>query len=191
MILLVDNRDSFTWNLAHLFAEACELPQVVTAAGAKAMLAGGLKPDLIVLSPGPGRPSDHPEMQAIIAEALGQVPLLGVGLGHQALGEVAGYSLKQAPRPEHGHVWELDHSAEGLFRGLAPNFSVMRYHSLVLAGEAAGWVVDATCKDGCLMAIRSVEHPAWGLQFHPESFLSQQGAGLISNLIKACSGMKC
>ncbi len=189
MILLVDNRDSFTWNLAHLFAEAFELPQVASAVRAKEMLAGGMKPDLIVLSPGPGRPSDHPQMQAILAEWLGRVPLLGVCLGHQAMGEAAGFRLVPAPRPEHGHVWELQHGGEGLFRGLPMDLPVMRYHSLVLQGDVPGWAVDATCKDGCLMAIRSLEHDAWGLQFHPESFLSHGGAGLLSNLMKA-SGMR-
>lgn len=181
MILLIDNRDSFSWNLSHLIAEVWDVPEFRDADRALAELRQGLQPEAVILSPGPGRPSDHPQLLACLELVLGSVPVLGVCLGHQAIGERAGCRLVEAPRPVHGHPWPLLHRGQGLFAGLPPELSVMRYHSLTLDAKSlpAGLELDAWTADGCLMALRWPEKRAWGLQFHPESFLSSGGGQLI------------
>lgn len=180
MILLVDNQDSFTRNLAHLIALAWEEPVVLDALLAVESLQNGL-PRAVVLSPGPGRPEEHAELQACLDLALGRIPLLGICLGFQAIGLRAGCRLVEAPRPVHGQVWPLLHEHTGLLADAPASFGVMRYHSLMLDTTHAlpGFRQDARCEDGVPMAFSWEERRAWGLQFHPESFASESGTTLI------------
>ena len=194
MLLLVDNHDSFTHNLAHLLAAAWEEPEVVRV---DALHPRGLldrRPTALILSPGPGRPERMPNLLPLLRAARGRLPVLGVCLGHQAMGMELGLRLVRAPRPVHGHAHPLEHAGSGLFAGCRPDMRAARYHSLVLdlPGEgplpreaAPGLWVDACCAPGLPMALRHEELGWWGLQFHPESFLGQEGLRLMRNFRRA------
>lgn len=190
MLLLVDNHDSFTHNLAHLLARAWEEPEVVRVDALSPESLLSRRPQALILSPGPGRPERMPNLLSLIQAARGRLPILGVCLGHQALGQLLGLRLVRAPRPVHGHAVEIEHGGGGLFRGCRPGLRAARYHSLVLDAPCAGplpcrlapglWV-DARCAPGLPMALREERLGWWGLQFHPESFLSEEGEGLLCN----------
>ncbi|HKV07335.1 MAG TPA: aminodeoxychorismate/anthranilate synthase component II [Thermoanaerobaculia bacterium] len=187
MILMVDNYDSFTYNLV----------QVLTAAGAEvlvlrndaepaeAMLAR--KPDGIVLSPGPGRPEDAGVCLDLI-RLHAPVPLLGVCLGHQALGVAFGATVDRAPRLMHGKTSPVRHNDVGVFEGLPNPFEATRYHSLEVKEGTLPPEVEplAWSDDGTLMGLRHKELPYWGVQFHPESVLTGSGPHLLANFLEIC-----
>ncbi|MDP2360731.1 MAG: aminodeoxychorismate/anthranilate synthase component II [bacterium] len=190
MLLLIDNHDSFTHNLAHLLALAWKEPVVARVDKVDPGALPGHRPEALILSPGPGRPRQCRGLWEILAACAGQMPILGICLGHQAIGEWLGMKLVRAPRPVHGHAVPLRHSGLGLFAGCPPDLSVARYHSLVLSGCGAmplpavagpGLLVDAVCQPGLLMSLRHEQMGLWGLQFHPESFLSDAGPLMIRN----------
>ncbi|HNZ97739.1 MAG TPA: aminodeoxychorismate/anthranilate synthase component II, partial [Thermoanaerobaculia bacterium] len=171
MILVVDNYDSFTWNLVQLLAATGAAVEVVRNDAASAAELLARRPAGIVLSPGPGRP----ETAGVCMELLRQrpeVPLLGVCLGHQALGVACGARCVRAPEVVHGKTSEIHHDGSGLFAGLPEPFAATRYHSLVLEPESlpAELRPVARTADGTLMAIAHRELPYHGVQFHPESF---------------------
>ena len=187
MILVVDNYDSFTYNLVQLVAAAGEAVVVLRndAETAEAMLRR--RPAGIVLSPGPGRPEDAGVCLALLARR-SVVPLLGVCLGQQALGAAFGGEVARAPRLMHGKTSLIRHTGVGIFAGLPDPFAATRYHSLeVRAGklppelEAVAW-----SEEGTLMGLRHRELPYWGVQFHPESVLTVQGPRLIANFLALC-----
>ena len=186
MILMIDNFDSFTYNLVQYFQQ---LGSEVEVRRNNALTAGdalALRPEAIVLSPGPGRPAGAcilPEL--IVKAAAAGIPLLGVCLGHQAIGEAFGMELVNASRIMHGKVSEITHDGRGLFAGLAPLVKVVRYHSLALAEhslpeEAAG---RDRSEDGEIMGIRHRTLPIEGIQYHPESILTTTGKRQLANFL--------
>jgi anthranilate synthase/aminodeoxychorismate synthase-like glutamine amidotransferase len=188
MLLLIDNYDSFTFNLAHRIGELGAAVKVVRN---DAMTLGEIErlaPDRLVISPGPGRP----ESAGVTIEALrrfaGTIPVLGVCLGHQALSIAFGGRVERASRPMHGKTSRVVHDGSGLFHGIDRPFDAGRYHSLVIPSDAvpAGFVVSASVEnDGTIMAIRHETRPVFGVQFHPESVLTPTGQRLLGNFLEA------
>ncbi|WJY97867.1 chorismate-binding protein [Corynebacterium fournieri] len=193
MILLVDNYDSYTFNLAHLIAEASGREPLVVPAGEAADLPRRVRAgefSHVVISPGPGTPEREEDFGAsrrvIEAAAEADVPLLGVCLGHQGLAMLAGATVARAPEPRHGFISTVTHSGEGIFAGIPQDFEVVRYHSLHVGcdvEEAPGITVHARSEDGVVQALKVDGREHWGVQFHPESVLTQHGAALMRNFI--------
>ena len=185
MLLLIDNYDSFTYNLAHLFQE---LGEDVTVLRNDAVDAGGaerLAPDRLVVSPGPGRPEDSGATLEIIERLAPRIPTLGVCLGHQAIVEAFGGEIGQAKRLLHGKASQVEHDGRGLFAGLPESFEAGRYHSLAATSVPDCLEVSASCAEGEVMAVRHRELPVDGVQFHPESVLTPVGAELAQNFLAA------
>ena len=184
MILLVDNYDSFTYNL---YQYLCELGAKVTVRRNDAVdvdhIAG--KYESIVLSPGPGRPAEAGVTPVIVRELSGQLPILGVCLGHQAIGEVFGGKITRARRLMHGKTSMISHGGEGLFADIPNPFEATRYHSLVVDPLTLPPVlqVTATSEDGTIMGLKHTEHPTVGVQFHPESILTKEGKRILQNFL--------
>ena len=185
MILMIDNFDSFTYNLVQYFQQ---LGSEVEVRRNNALTAGdtlALRPEAIVLSPGPGRPAGAGIMPELIGKAAAGIPLLGVCLGHQAIGEAFGMELVNASRIMHGKVSEITHDGRGLFAGLAPLVKVVRYHSLALAEHSLPeeLAVTARSEDGEIMGIRHRTLPIEGIQYHPESILTTTGKRQLANFL--------
>jgi anthranilate synthase/aminodeoxychorismate synthase-like glutamine amidotransferase len=183
MILIVDNFDSFTYNLAHLFAELGAEVVVKRTDEIDADEAERLAPSHLVLSPGPGRPADAGSMPEIVHRLAGRVPTLGVCLGHQAIVEAFGGEVGQARELVHGKASAVHHDGRGLFRGLPDDFMAGRYHSLAATRIPAVLEVSATSDDGEVMAVRHPDLPIDGVQFHPESVLTPVGPDLARNFL--------
>jgi anthranilate synthase/aminodeoxychorismate synthase-like glutamine amidotransferase len=183
MILLIDNYDSFTYNLAHLLAEAGGDVLVRRNDEISPDEAIGLAPSHLVVSPGPGRPVDAGETPAIVRRLAGRVPTLGVCLGHQAIVEAFGGEIGPARRIVHGKASSVRHDGRGLFRALPLEFEAGRYHSLTVTRVPECLAVSATCADGEVMAVRHRDLPVDGLQFHPESVLTPVGPTVIRNFL--------
>ena len=189
MILLVDNYDSYTFNLAHLVAQAAGREPLVVPAGEAADLPQRVRAgefSHVVISPGPGTPEREEDFGAsrrvIEAAADADIPLLGVCLGHQGLAMLAGAAVTRAPEPRHGFVSTVTHSGEGIFAGIAQDFEVVRYHSLHV-DEVPGITVHARSEDGVIQALKVDGLNHWGVQFHPESVLTQHGAAIMRNFL--------
>lgn len=185
MLLMIDNYDSFTFNLVHLFeAEGVEVVVVKNdEIGASDPLAKDAT--AVCFSPGPGRPQTAGNLLALIAELRGRKPMLGVCLGHQALAQAAGAQIVAARTIKHGKVSEVEHNSCDLFHELPNPLRVCRYHSLAVAAESVpeGLRVDATTWDGEIMGLSCPETRWWGVQFHPEAILSQCGVQLARNFL--------
>jgi anthranilate synthase/aminodeoxychorismate synthase-like glutamine amidotransferase len=184
MILLVDNYDSFTYNLAHLFGELGADVVVRRNDALGADEAERLAPSHLVISPGPGRPADAGACLQIVRRLAPRVPTLGVCLGHQAIVEAFGGEVGQARRIVHGKPSAIDHDGLGLFRGLPEQFEAGRYHSLAATSLPGCLEVSATCADGEVMAVRHRELAVDGVQFHPESVLTPLGPELARNFLE-------
>ena len=184
MILLVDNYDSFTYNLAHLFGELGENVVVRRNDALDAETAARLAPSHLVISPGPGRPADAGATLSIVKRLSRTTPTLGVCLGHQAIVEVYGGKVDQARRLVHGKASAIHHDARGIFAGLPADFSAGRYHSLAAIRVPDSLEVCATCDDGEVMAVRHRELPVVGVQFHPESVLTPLGSAIARNFLQ-------
>ena len=185
MILLIDNYDSFTFNLVHYLGElgaTCVVRRndVLTVDEALAM-----DPEAIVLSPGPCAPDQAGICLDLIHAAAGRLPLLGVCLGHQAIGQAFGGDVIRAPAPMHGKVSPISHDATGVFADLPTPFNATRYHSLTVdpATLPATLVANAHTADGVIMGLRHATHPIHGVQFHPESIASEHGHALLRNFL--------
>ena len=190
MILVLDNYDSFTYNLVQYLGELGADPVVyrndaLTVEGALA-----LQPEAIVISPGPGEPCDAGISIPLIQASAGQVPLLGVCLGHQGIGEAFGGTVVRAGRLMHGKTTEVTHLGTDLFTGVANPLRVMRYHSLVVSAtdfpaelEITAWSMDRPRAQE-IMALRHRIHPIFGVQFHPESIATESGKGLLKNFLR-------
>jgi anthranilate synthase/aminodeoxychorismate synthase-like glutamine amidotransferase len=176
VILLVDNYDSFTYNLAHLFGALGE--EVVVRRNDEPGLEE-LRPDRLVISPGPG----HPPARVVELVRRSRVPTLGVCLGHQAVVEAFGGEIGPARRLVHGKASPVHHDGQGLFAGLPPSFEAGRYHSLAATRVPDELEVCATCDEGEVMAVRHRELPIDGVQFHPESVLTPVGVELAQNFL--------
>jgi anthranilate synthase component II len=183
VILLVDNYDSFTYNLAHLFEELGAEVTVIRNDKIDADEAERLAPSHLVISPGPGRPEGAGASLEIIKRLGPRVPTLGVCLGHQAIVEAFGGEVGQAQRLVHGKASEIAHDGRGLFSGLPDPLQGGRYHSLAAARVPDQLEVCATTDDGEVMAVRHRDLPVDGIQFHPESVLTPDGAALAKNFL--------
>jgi anthranilate synthase/aminodeoxychorismate synthase-like glutamine amidotransferase len=184
VILLIDNYDSFTYNLAHLFGE---LGAEVTVLRNDALTADGaeaLAPSHLVVSPGPGRPEDAGATPEILRRLAGRVPTLGVCLGHQALVQVYGGEVGQARELVHGKATIVSHDGRGIFAGLPEDFLAGRYHSLAATSVPDVFDVSARSSDGEVMAVRHRTLPIDGVQFHPESVLTPHGRDLARNFLE-------
>jgi anthranilate synthase component II len=185
MIALIDNYDSFTFNLVHFLGELGA--QVRVHRNDKVTCAAVLEadPDAIVLSPGPCTPKEAGICLDLIATASSQIPILGVCLGHQAIGDAFGGKVVRAPVPVHGKLSEIRHDGSGIFRGINGSFQATRYHSLVVerASLANGLTVTAETDDGLVMGLAHKTLPVHGVQFHPESIASEHGHLLLKNFL--------
>ena len=185
MLILIDNYDSFTYNLVHYIGELgqpCEIHRndKISVAGVLAK-----KPKAIVLSPGPCTPTEAGICLNLIAAAGATIPILGVCLGHQAIGQHYGAVVKRAPNPMHGKLSTLTTSHTGVFKGLPRRFEVTRYHSLVVERETLPdcLTITAESDDGLIMGLQHKSHPVHGVQFHPESIASEYGHALLANFL--------
>jgi len=184
MILIVDNYDSFVHNVARYFEELGETSRVVRN---DAVSASDLEAKAIVISPGPCTPHEAGASMDIVRDYSGTLPILGICLGHQVIGEVFGGLVTRARRPMHGDSSEINHDGKHLFDGLPQRFSAGRYHSLIvdLDGRDTPLVVTARSDEGEIMGLRHKSHPTFGLQFHPESILTEHGYDMLRNFLKA------
>ncbi len=186
MLLLIDNYDSFTYNLVHYLGElgaSCDVrrnDQITVEEALK------LKPKAIVLSPGPCTPNEAGLCLDLIKKSKGEIPLLGVCLGHQAIGQSYGGKVVLAEKPMHGKLSEITHTGEGVFKELPDRFHITRYHSLVVerASLPSCFNITAETNDGVIMGLSHKTHPVHGVQFHPESIASQCGHALLANFLE-------
>ncbi len=184
MILLIDNYDSFTWNLYHFLGDLGAVVEVRRNDSLSADEALALKPDAIVLSPGPCTPNEAGICLDVIAAAAAErLPLLGVCLGHQAIGQAFGGKVVRAPEPVHGKVWDVNHGGTDIFAGLPSPFRATRYHSLVVEDLPETLVPTARTADGLVMGLAHRDLPIWGVQFHPESIASEHGHDMLRNFL--------
>lgn len=185
MILLIDNYDSFTFNLVHFLGDlgaACDVRRNDTLSVAAAL---ALAPEAVVISPGPCTPNDAGICVALIRAAPPDLPILGVCLGHQAIGQAFGATVTRAPVPMHGKTSPITHAGQDVFAGLPNPFVATRYHSLMVAEETLPPALIATAhsEDGVLMGLRHRERPIFGVQFHPESIASVGGHEILGNFL--------
>lgn len=185
MLLLIDNYDSFTYNLARYFREMDCAPHVVRNDAAAVDELMCEPPDAVVISPGPCAPRQAGICLELLRRLPPNVPVLGVCLGHQAIAESLGASITRGSEPFHGRTSIVEHSATRLFDGIPRRFRATRYHSLIVDESTlpAEFAVTARTEDGLLMAIEHAERPLFGVQFHPESVLTQDGHRLLSNFL--------
>ncbi len=186
MFLLIDNYDSFTYNLVHYLGEEGAEVVVKRNDTLSADEALALKPQGIVLSPGPCDPDKAGICLELIGKAAGKVPVLGVCLGHQAIGQQFGGQVVRAPAPMHGKVSAINHTGKGVFANLPSPLKATRYHSLIVArdGLPACLEVTAQTDDGLIMGLQYRDLPIFGVQFHPESIASDHGHELLRNFLK-------
>jgi len=184
MILVIDNYDSFTYNLVQFLGELGAELRVFRNDEISVKEAAAVNPSHIVISPGPGRPCDAGVSNEVIAELSKHVPTLGVCLGHQCIGELFGGKVVQASRLMHGKTSLIHHNGQGLFEGVPSPFEATRYHSLIVAEPLpAELEVTATTVEGEVMGLRHKRYPIFGVQFHPESFLTQYGKQILANFL--------
>ncbi|HLP87462.1 MAG TPA: aminodeoxychorismate/anthranilate synthase component II [Nostocaceae cyanobacterium] len=193
MIIVIDNYDSFTYNLVQYLGElAIDFPiasELKVFRNDKITLAEiqALKPDAVVISPGPGRPDDAGISLNIISQLGASLPILGVCLGHQSIGQAFGGKIVSAPELMHGKTSQVTHTGVGVFQGLANPFTATRYHSLVIDRETCPEVLEITAwlEDGVIMGVRHRNYPhIQGVQFHPESVLTTSGKQLLRNFLE-------
>ncbi|TVP55399.1 MAG: aminodeoxychorismate/anthranilate synthase component II [Gemmatimonadales bacterium] len=191
MILVLDNYDSFTWNLVQLLGGLETDPVVLRNDERSVDEVLEMRPERVVLSPGPCTPNEAGITVDLIRALDGQLPVLGVCLGHQSIAEAYGGRTIRAPRVMHGKVDPIEHTGEGLFEGLASPFDVTRYHSLVTdpeelpdALEPVAWSGAVEQGDRVIQAVRHRTAPVWGIQFHPESLFSSYGVELMRNFLR-------
>jgi anthranilate synthase/aminodeoxychorismate synthase-like glutamine amidotransferase len=189
MIIVIDNYDSFTYNLVQYLGELGEEISVFRNDGVSVEQVQSLSPTHIVISPGPGSPSDAGVSNEIIRELGTSIPILGVCLGHQCIGEVFGGQVVRAPRLMHGKVSPVYHGGEDLFQDVPSPFDATRYHSLIVAEPLPGVLKPtAYTGDGELMGLRHRDLPIFGVQFHPESILTESGKQILKNYLAVRAG---
>ena len=186
MILIIDNYDSFTYNLVHIVGSVTDRYKVVRNDAITIDEIRELNPDKILISPGPGRPEDAGITEEVIRELGPEIPIMGVCLGHQAIGQVFGAKVVYAPSLMHGKTSQILHDGKTLFENIEENFTATRYHSLVLQPETVPDFLEVSAKtaDGVIMGVRHREFPIEGIQFHPESILTVEGPKIVKNWLK-------
>jgi len=190
MILLIDNYDSFTFNLVHFLGDLgarCDVRRNDTLSADEAL---ALAPEAIVLSPGPCTPNEAGICVDLIRQAAGKVPVLGVCLGHQAIGQAFGGDIVRAPAPMHGKLSRINHGGTDIFAGVDSPFEATRYHSLIVARDTLPEPLVATAftDDGIIMGLRHRTLPIFGVQFHPESIASTHGHAILGNFLAIARG---
>jgi anthranilate synthase component II len=186
MILVIDNYDSFTFNLVQYLGELGAEVRVVRNDATSLESISGLRPAQIVISPGPGRPEQAGITMDVIRELGSTIPILGVCLGHQAIGAVFGGSVVRATTPMHGKTSTIEHDGRGVFAGIDGPFVASRYHSLVVSDEGLPSQLEVSARtreDQTIMGLRHRERPIHGVQFHPESILTGEGRRLLRNFL--------
>ena len=185
MLLLIDNYDSFAFNLVHYLGELGAAVEVHRNDKVTTKAIVGADPDAIVLSPGPCTPKEAGICLDLIAQAAPKIPILGVCLGHQAIGQAFGGDVVRAPAPVHGKLSQIRHRGEGIFRGIDGPFQATRYHSLVVERSSLpqDLIVTAESEDGLVMGLMHRQLQVHGVQFHPESIASQHGYLLLKNFL--------
>jgi anthranilate synthase/aminodeoxychorismate synthase-like glutamine amidotransferase len=187
-ILLLDNYDSFTYNLAQYLGELGHAPDVRRNDQISVGEVEAMRPDRIVISPGPGRPEDAGVTVAVIREFGRRVPVLGVCLGHQGIGYAFGGEVVRAPVLMHGKVSSVQHDGKGVFAGVSQPFVAGRYHSLIVADPPPAVLeIAARTEDGIIMGLRHRAWPVHGVQFHPESVLTGEGRKILRNFLENAS----
>ena len=185
MILLLDNYDSFVYNLARYVRELGETPVVRRHDAVTVDEVAAMRPSHIIVSPGPRAPANAGISTDVVRRLGAEIPILGVCLGHQCIGAAYGGEIVRAGRPMHGKTSWVHHTGTGLFQGLPDPFRATRYHSLVIAPASVPPELEviATSEDGEIMAVRHTSHPVYGLQFHPESVLTEHGYRLLDHFL--------
>ena len=187
MVVVVDNYDSFTYNLVQYLGQLGAEVRVMRNDAATVETIRAARPDHIVISPGPGRPENAGVTMDVIREMGSETPILGVCLGHQAIGAVFGGAVIRAAVPMHGKTSTIEHDGRGIFNGIPEPFLASRYHSLIVADEALPSVLEVTARakeDGTIMGLRHRSWPVHGVQFHPESILTGEGLRLLRNFLE-------
>jgi anthranilate synthase component 2 len=187
MILMIDNYDSFTYNLVQYFGELNADMKVFRNDALTLSQIHDMKPQKIVISPGPGRPEDAGISVEIIQKLTGKVPILGVCLGHQAIGYAYGAKIVHAKKLMHGKTSKIQHDNQAIFKGLENPFEATRYHSLAIDPKtlpAELEVTATTVDDKEIMGVRHKTQPLWGVQFHPESILTKEGMNILRNFLR-------
>jgi anthranilate synthase component 2 len=188
MLLMIDNYDSFTYNIVQYFGELGEEVRTVRNDEVTIEEIAAMKPDRICISPGPKAPRDAGVSVDVIKHFQGKLPILGVCLGHQAIGEAFGGKIIRAKQVMHGKTSMIAHTGEGVFKGLPSPFTVIRYHSLAIERASLPSCLEVTAwtDDGEIMGVRHKEFDIQGVQFHPESILSEHGHALFKNFLEGC-----
>jgi anthranilate synthase component 2 len=186
MLLMIDNYDSFTYNLVQYFAELGETVEVHRNDKISVAEVAARRPDRLVISPGPCSPDEAGISVAAIRELAGRLPILGVCLGHQSIGQAFGGRIVRADRLMHGKTSPIHHDGRELFAGLSNPFDATRYHSLLIEVASLPTCLEVTARtaEGEIMGVRHRELPLWGVQFHPESILTVEGKQLLRNFLK-------
>jgi para-aminobenzoate synthetase component II len=184
MILIIDNYDSFVHNVARYFVELGEKVKVVRNDEVEDK---HLRAKAIVISPGPCTPQEAGASIDVVRAPSGKLPILGICLGHQVIGDVFGGKVRRARHPMHGDYSPITHGGAGIFEGLPQGMSVGRYHSLIVEEvEQTPLRVTAKSDDGEIMGLQHTDHPTYGVQFHPESILTEHGYDMLKNFLKVC-----
>jgi anthranilate synthase component 2 len=186
MILIIDNYDSFTYNVYQYVASLGYEVEVVRNDKITLDEIAEKKYSGIIISPGPGTPDDAGISKDVIAKFAGQIPIFGICLGHQAIGEVFGAKVVRAPKPIHGKVSSVYHQGTGIYQGLTQPFTAGRYHSLLVEAESVPDCLEITARteDGLIMGLRHREYSVEGVQFHPESVLTPEGMKLLEHFLR-------
>jgi anthranilate synthase component II len=186
MLILIDNYDSFTYNLVHYLGELGTESIVIRNDKVSADEVLAKKPKAIVLSPGPCTPNEAGICLDLIKKAGPTIPILGVCLGHQAIGQAYGGNVVRAPSPMHGKLSTITNNGKGIFKGLPKRFEITRYHSLIVDRATLPDCLEITAEtdDGLIMGLQHKSHPVYGVQFHPESIASEQGHALLANFLE-------
>ncbi|EIM30906.1 anthranilate synthase component II [Microvirga lotononidis] len=192
MILIIDNYDSFVFNVARYFSELGETVKVVRNDAIDVGAVRGLSPRAVVLSPGPCSPLEAGVSCEIVRHLSGLLPLLGICLGHQCIGQVFGWRVTRAHNPMHGRSSAISHSGQGIFNSLPNPLKAGRYHSLIVEEDRSSTELEVTARseDGEIMALQHRRHPTYGVQFHPESILTEHGHTLLSNFLDIAAKAK-
>lgn len=187
MLLFIDNFDSFTYNLVQMFQVLGVVTRVVRHSALSVAECATLQPSYIAVGPGPGDPAQAGISKELISRFAGQIPLLGICLGHQCMAEVFGGRVVRAKKPMHGKTSHIQHDGKGIFAGVPQGFVATRYHSLIVERSSlpACLQISAETEEGEIMGLRHANHPSLeGVQFHPESVLTEAGKVLLSNFLK-------